>query len=1023
MLSRARALPLVLTLLALTSPLPARAAPAAEPWSALAHTAFTHQVTPALGGGNSFAQDRSGFLWMGTQTGLIRWDGYRLRRYGADATRADALHDGYVITLLVDRGGVLWIGTSSGGLARYDRAHDNFVTIGSGPGGLAHARVSALADDGAGGVWVGTGAGLEQVGADGTVHPATSGAPRIGPAALPEGGIEKLLRDRAGALWIGTRHGLWRRAAAGAPLQAIALGADRAHEPAINALYQDSAGRVWIGTRATGAYVIDAGATEARPVRESGDDQPLLGERVYSIIETVPGTMWLSTEGGGIIEVDVRHGQTRRIRHQPDAPDSLHDDDVAAMFRERGGQVFVATAQAMSVHDPRPSAFVTLRALSRTGGGKLSVPSILMRPDGRVWMAVDGGAIDIVDPQAGRVATIAARADGGQGGLPKGRVLAMVNGAGGAVYIGTQQGLYRSDDNGAHVRRLSVPGRAADSSVWALAFRAGVLWVGGLDGLWALAPQGSPAVLRHEDTRLGDTRVTAILPAADGAVWIGTRAGLVRLAPDGTVERVAADAKDATRIPPGYVSALLFDHAGRLWVSTFSSGIVLLERTDAAGRRWFHHIGMADGLPDDGVDTMVLDHEGAIWASTDDGLARITPSTLAVRKFGAPDGVQVPTYWTNSGVSGANGELLFGGLSGVTVIHPERVAPRHYNAPLVVTRITLGGRDTPSAPYNAGADAGAAPVTLTPADRERGFALEFAALDYAAPERSRYAYRLAGFDRAWIDVDAALRRVSYNNLPPGDYTLQLRASSYDADAPSELAVPVRVLPAWHQQGWVHALAALALLALAAALMQARTALLRRRQRELEAMVAERTAELRATQSRLETLAYSDPLTGLPNRRMFNDDMRRMAARAARDGEPFTLLLIDLDHFKSVNDALGHDAGDALLVEAAKRLRVAVRATDQVARLGGDEFAVLLAPGCEAATAGAICQRIVDGMTEPVAHGHAHMRVSASVGAAQFAPGQGGVDGLYKAADLALYRAKEAGRGTWRWSSQEGRHAE
>jgi diguanylate cyclase (GGDEF)-like protein len=275
-------------------------------------------------------------------------------------------------------------------------------------------------------------------------------------------------------------------------------------------------------------------------------------------------------------------------------------------------------------------------------------------------------------------------------------------------------------------------------------------------------------------------------------------------------------------------------------------------------------------------------------------------------------------------------------------------------------------------------------------------------------EHRHYAYQLEGFDTGWIEADTTVRRASYNNLPPGNYRLRVRATGDDT---VNLELPVRVLPAWHQLAWVRALGAIAVLGILAALMQARTSLLRRRQRELEAVVASRTAELRATQLKLETMAYNDALTDLPNRRRFNDELQRLAALGRRGGDPFALLLIDLDRFKHINDTLGHDAGDALLVAAAERLRAAVRQTDCVARLGGDEFAVLLTPASDAIV-GDVAQRIVDSMRAPIAFGAHDMRVSASVGAAVAWRDGVDTDALYKNADTALYCAKEAGRDTW-----------
>ena len=992
----------------LAFPSTAAGAESSTAWQPFSHVSFRHHTEEALRFATSLAQDREGFLWLGTQTGLVRWDGFRLRRYVANPEREGSLPDGYIQSVHVDTGGRLWIGTSAGGLARYDAARDRFASIPAGRGGLDHARVSSIVDDGAGGIWVGTGAGLERVDADGKVHGASSGAPQLTAPALPPDGVDVLLRDRQGGLWIGTREGLFYRSGDQARLEAVRLGAATPNEPSINALYQDSAGRLWVGTRTHGAFVIDTQGAAPRPIVETGPQATLQGERVFTIVQKDDDVVWLGTESGGIVEVDVRRGTTRRLRYRGDVPDSLRSDEIVAMLRERGGQIFVATGGTLSQHDPCAHGVLTVRTLGNITG--LNIYHLLPRPDGKVWLSVPGGGVSIVDPHTGAMTELAAGAGGAPGTLPKGRVLAMANAPDGSVYIGTQQGLYRSDGDGHAARRVEIAGRRPDAAVWALAWRDEVLWLGGLDGAWAVRPSsaGPAPVLRHEDEALGDSRVTALLPLADGSVWIGTRRGVVRL--EGTtVERLPTDNADRTRVPNGFVSSLLIDRRGRLWVSSFGNGIAVLDRTDAGGRRWFRRLSTADGLPDNSVNMLVQDRDGQIWLSTDLGLASVHPDTLQVRRLGEADGVHVPSYWTSSGALGQDGEVMFGGFTGLSVVFPDRLDTRRPLPPLAITQLMIGGRTIHALPPAAPGSEPAA-LTVTPADRERGFAVEFAALDYMPAEHRRYAYRLEGFDTAWIDADTAVRRASYNNLPPGSYRLRVRATDDTGDA-ANLELPVTVLPAWHQLAWVRALGAIAVLAVVAALVQARTSLLRRRQRELEAVVASRTAELRATQLQLETMAYNDALTDLPNRRRFNDELHRLAALGRRGGAPFALLLIDLDRFKHINDTLGHDAGDALLVAAAERLRAAVRQTDCVARLGGDEFAVLLTPASDAIV-GDVAQRIVDSMRAPIEFGTHAMHVSASIGAAVAWRDGVDTDALYKKADTALYCAKEAGRDTW-----------
>lgn len=176
--------------------------------------------------------------------------------------------------------------------------------------------------------------------------------------------------------------------------------------------------------------------------------------------------------------------------------------------------------------------------------------------------------------------------------------------------------------------------------------------------------------------------------------------------------------------------------------------------------------------------------------------------------------------------------------------------------------------------------------------------------------------------------------------------------------------------------------------------------------------------LKDAQTKLEQLAYFDVLTGLPNRRMFTENIRKLLAQAQRRDERFALLLMDLDDFKSINDTLGHDAGDSLLIEVAARLTAAVRDTDSVARLGGDEFAILVADGSDPESVAAVCKRIMESFAVGIPIKGTTTKTGVSIGAALF-PGHGATqDALYKSADLALYEAKRAGGNVWRWCRAE-----
>jgi diguanylate cyclase (GGDEF)-like protein len=167
-------------------------------------------------------------------------------------------------------------------------------------------------------------------------------------------------------------------------------------------------------------------------------------------------------------------------------------------------------------------------------------------------------------------------------------------------------------------------------------------------------------------------------------------------------------------------------------------------------------------------------------------------------------------------------------------------------------------------------------------------------------------------------------------------------------------------------------------------------------------------KLRTLEERLVRQAYHDPLTRLPNRARFIERVNEVTNGGGADRDGFAVLFIDLDDFKTVNDSLGHDAGDALLVEVGKRIGSSLRPGDLAARLGGDEFAVLLHKIESRSTGEAAAERFLEALTAPLTiAGHA-ARVSASIGVALGSPGDDPT-GLIKGADVAMYNAKAAGK--------------
>ena len=998
----------------LLAPRSAQAGSVPGSWERSATPVFRHARLQNDIAPTAMLQDRDGLIWIGSQTGLVSWDGYRSRQYIADPNVAGSLPAAFVNALHEDRQGRLWVGTDSGGLARLDKDSGRFVSLVAGPQGLSGARVFSLADDDdADGLWVGTAQGLDRFDtASGRVRRHADGGI---PPGLPPQRISALLRDGRGNLWVGTYQGLYLLRARAPAFQALPMGPSAIE---VRRLVEDSEGRVWVGTRESGAFVVEPGAATGRQLHDSARSDGKRGETdwVTAIVDVGEHRVWLGTWGQGIVEVDTRTWTTRRLRHDAEVPASLAQDTVLALLRDRSGLIWASGPNLLDSHDPAQHAVSTWYGSGGRllGGARTQIDAVLARRDGTVWLGNLSGGIDIVPPDGGPSRRLLPRDGEPYDALPNASVIALVDAPDGSVYIGTSKGLYRARDGGGRIERMAFRGLAPNTQIKELCISGDDLWMGVTPGLRHVdlsLPNAEAAVIPG----LQEDDIMTVACDQGEALWVGTSTGLARYWPgSGTdsarIERPWPEAPGRVGLPSSPVSSVVRDARGRLWVAFYGGGVRVVEPGPGADVH-VHRIGPEQGLTHNAANALLLDAQGNGWVSTDDGLLRIDGRTLAATPLQQADGVGLLGYWQAAADITPQGDLLFGS-NGLTVVHPAEFRPRSFKAQLALT--DAEGRRVP-----------ATGIRLGPA--QRAVQLAFALLDYAAPERTRYAYRLAGLEEAWTESPAELRIARYTNVPPGDYTFEVKASSAAGEGIARW--PLQVQPAWHETAAFRALLAALALALVTGLVRLRTRLLERRAATLRELVAQRTqelqqrsdqlelrsAELRLSEQRLEQLAYHDGLTGLANRRLFNDELQRLVAQARR-GNVFALMLLDLDRFKAINDAQGHDAGDAVLGAVGARLVLAVREVDLVARLGGDEFAVLLRDPAGREAVDMVCRRIIEAVAEPVSYRGMALQVGTSIGVALCPAEAEDADTLYKSADLALYAAKQAGRGAWRWGT-------
>jgi signal transduction histidine kinase/ligand-binding sensor domain-containing protein/CheY-like chemotaxis protein len=804
---------------------------------------------------NATLQDSQGFVWLGTEDGLVRYDGHELVRYAYSRTVGGGLPGNFIRDIVEDSHHDLWIAVKDAGLARWNRATDSFTVYRHDPAraaSLASDVTRVLRIDGQGRIWV----GMSDAGID-VLDPRSGAIEHMrhdpnDPQSLGDDRVFAMTLDRAGALWIGTAAGLdrWQpESRAFVHFRHDAGNPDAFDGTQVSQIFEDQGGSLWIGTFDGGLSRLDrAGRRIERFTHDARRATSLASDDVRGILQDRAGHLWVGT-AEGLDLLDRSTGRFTHYRHDERDAGSLRDSYIMSLYEDATGLIWIGTrGGGVSRWNPRSWELGGNRP--NWLDGKI-VTSFADTAGQKLWIASMGGLVqfDAGNGEAVDIDSIVGRRDA----LGDKRVMSLRLDHRGALWIGTMtNGLKKLT---ADARLESIPTKpgdphsvSAEGIMTIFESRNGLIWLGTLDGGANVLDPATGAIRQlpfktSAPGAISAGSVSAIAEDLQGNMWFGTDSGGLDLArADGTVVKVFRhDPNDPASIPSNTIYTIEVDAKGRIWVGTDGGGLARVVGSAAAPDAIrFAVVAREEGLSSDTIYGVLSDAKGRIWLSGDAGLMRYDPETGAVKTYHREHGLQGEEFEYNATFRSRDGRLCFGGPGGFNIFDPSRLTENAHAPRVALTRLEVLGVPVPSARAFWLLD-------RIPVDyRASIVSLDFGALDFTSPKRNRLAYRVAGLSDRWIDLGAQ-HRVTLTNLDPGDHLLEVRAANADSvwsDPP--LRLTIHRDPAPWRAPWAYAVYALVLMLVLWYRIRRQRADLTRMveaKRRLESEVALRTREL------------------------------------------------------------------------------------------------------------------------------------------------------------------------------------
>ncbi len=797
---------------------------------------------------NCLLQDKQGFIWLGTQDGLNRYDGYSFSVFKNESSDSTSISDNYIHALAQDNFGNIWAGTDAG-LNRLNLSNHQFERVQTKDVNISSTSVNSIFVDKKNQLWVATsteGLFLFQLNASNAVLKRIYQNQKASKRSLPNSTINVVFVDSKSRVWIGTEKGALMLENSEAE---FVFFNEKSTGQNIKAIVEDDFGNIWLGGN-NGLNKIDKNYKTTHFSKIENDNFSITSNVISCGYKGKDGTLWFGTENNGLLEFNNKTNRFSHYESLANLKNGLSSNKVFSILQDNSSTIWVGTELGANKFDRVKENFTHFLNIP---GDRNSISSntiwSVFKDNNFLWVGCDEG-LNIIDRENQIVTHFTPPKNNS---TPVKNVFCIYKTDKNEFWLGTENGIYTFQNN--KISKLFIDAKGFNEINNKIIYdifqdKAGNFWIGTKEGLIVIDKKKTTCAyyvaIKNNETTITNSVVRSIVQTPNGTIWLATNGGglnkvVFNASLPSDINRLTFsgykfDARNLNSINNNTILSLWADKNGIVWIGTYGGG---LNKFDPATQK-FAHYTEKNGLSNNTIYGIVEDKNGKLWMSTNNGVACFDKQKIVFQNYYENDGLQSNEFNTGAYHVSNDGEVFFGGINGFNAFYPNNIKKNEVPPQIVLTDFQIFNKSVEPGPKSVLKQSLQATKDITLSYKNNFFSFSFAGLHYSSPEKNQYKFMMEGLDEDWNYVGNR-RHAFYTNLEPGNYVFKVTAANADGVwNENPLSINITITPPFWKTWWFRILVIVAVVGGVIGYSRWKIKAIEKQNRELEQLVQMRT---------------------------------------------------------------------------------------------------------------------------------------------------------------------------------------